>query len=134
MGVALTSCTVPAAGKPTFEIGEPRLDREEIAASESATVTVEVTNTGDRAGDEVVQLYLRDVHSSVTRPVKELKGFERVTLEPGETRAVSVTVGPEQLRFYDRVMRRVVEPGEFELMVGTSSVDLQSMTLTVTGE
>ena len=115
----------------TFTIGEPRLDRDTIAAAESATVTVRVTNTGDRAGDEVVQLYVRDVLSSVTRPVKELKGFRRVTLEPGQARDVAFSVGPEQLRMFDRSMRRVVEPGEFELMVGSSSVDVQSITLTV---
>ncbi len=116
----------------TFELSQPKLDRAEIAAGESATVSIQVENTGPRAGDEVVQLYLRDLVSSVTRPVKELKGFERVTLAPGETRTVAFPVGPEQLRFFDRSMRRVVEPGDFELMTGTSSVDLQSVTLTVT--
>ena len=69
--------------------------------------------------------------SSVTRPVKELKGFERISLEPGRRTTVSFTVGPEQLRFYNRAMERVVEPGEFQLMVGGSSVDLESVSLTV---
>ena len=77
---------------------------------------------------------MRDVVSSVTRPVKELKGFERVHLSPGESREVVFQVGAEQLRFYDREMRRVVEPGDFELMVGSSSEDLKSVTLTVSGE
>jgi beta-glucosidase len=115
----------------TFALSEPRLDRSEIGPGESATVSVDVTNTGERAGDEVVQLYVRDATSSVTRPVKELKGFERLTLEPGERRAVSFSVGPRELRFYDRSMERVVEPGEFEIMVGTSSADVRSIPLTV---
>jgi beta-glucosidase len=115
----------------TFAYENLRLDRAEIGMGGTATVTVDVVNTGDRAGDEVVQLYIRDVVSSVTRPVKELKDFERVTLEPGERATVSFSVGPEQLRFFNRAMERVVEPGEFTLMVGGSSVDLESITLTV---
>ena len=108
-----------------------RLDRVEIGPADSAVLSVEVVNTGERAGDEVVQLYVRDLHSSVTRPIKELKGFQRVTLEAGERQTVSFTVGPEQLRYFNRAMERVVEPGGFELMVGTDSVDLEKLTLTV---
>jgi beta-glucosidase len=118
----------------SFELENLELDRSEMGPSDTATLSLEIVNMGERAGDEVVQLYLRDVVSSVTRPVKELKGFERVTLEPGERRTVRFEVGPEELRFFDRAMKRVVEPGDFELMVGTSSVDLQSITLTVTAE
>ncbi len=117
----------------TFELENLSLDRAEIGVGDTATVSVDVVNTGERAGDEVVQLYIRDVVSSVTRPVKELKGFARVSLAPGERAKVLLPVGPEQLRFYDRAMERVVEPGEFELMVGTDSVDLQTVTLSVTG-
>lgn len=112
----------------------PALAPAEIRPDATASVSVEVVNTGERAGDEVVQLYVRDVVSSVTRPVKELVGFERVTLAPGERRTVTFDVGPAQLRFYDRAMRRVVEPGDFEILVGTSSADLQSITLTVVPE
>ncbi len=115
-----------------FELENPRLDRTEIGPGESAVLSVDVVNTGRRAGDEVVQLYIRDLHSSVTRPVRELKGFERVELMPGERRTVSFTVGPEQLRLFDRAMERVVEPGGFALMVGTDSVDVQTIELTVT--
>jgi beta-glucosidase len=115
----------------TFAYENLRLDTTEIGIDDTATVSVDVVNTGERAGDEVVQLYIRDVVSSVTRPVKELKAFERVSLEPGERKAVSFSVGPEQLRFYNRAMERVVEPGEFALMVGGNSVDLESITLTV---
>jgi beta-glucosidase len=115
----------------TFAYENLALDRGEIGPADTATVSVDVVNTGERAGDEVVQLYIRDVVSSVTRPVKELKGFERITLEPGERRRVTFSVGPDQLRFYNRAMERVVEPGEFQLMVGGNSVDLESITLTV---
>jgi beta-glucosidase len=115
----------------TFAFGEPRLSSATIAPDGSTSVEVAVTNTGSRAGDEVVQLYLRDLVSSVTRPVKELVGFERLHLAPGESRTVRFEVGGAQLAFFDRQMRRVVEPGEFELMVGTDSVDLRRVTLTV---
>jgi beta-glucosidase len=99
-----------------------------------AEVTVEVTNTGARAGDEVVQLYIRDKVSSVTRPVKELRGFERVTLAPGERKTVRFRLGPEALRLTDESMARVVEPGVFEVMVGTSSAGLPApLTLEVRG-
>ena len=93
-----------------------------------------MTNTGSRNGSEVVQLYIRDLVSSVTRPVKELKGFQKVTLQPGETQTVSFDITPESLAFYDIDYKYVVEPGEFEVMVGTSSRDndLQKLKLTVT--
>jgi beta-glucosidase len=93
-----------------------------------------VTNTGPRRGDEVVQLYIRDLVSSVTRPVKELKGFRRLTLEPGETTTVSFDVTPDSLAFYDIDMVFRVEPGDFRMMVGSSSrdEDLQSVILRVT--
>jgi beta-glucosidase len=90
-----------------------------------------VTNVGNRQGDEVVQLYVRDEVSSVTRPVKELKGFERVAIKLGETRTVTFNIGAEDLRFYNREMRRVVEPGTFKIMIGPNSVDLASITLTL---
>jgi beta-glucosidase len=92
-----------------------------------------VTNTGSRAGTEVVQMYIRDLVSSVTRPVKELKGFHKVNLEPGETRTVDLDITPDSLAFYDVNMKYVVEPGDFEIMVGTSSrdSDLQKVTLRV---
>ena len=94
---------------------------------------MEVTNTGTRQGDEVVQMYIRDCFSSVTRPVKELKGFQRVSLQPGETRTVALEITPDLLAFYDLNMNYIVEPGEFEIMVGNSSrdEDLQKVVLTV---
>jgi beta-glucosidase len=116
-----------------FAFGKPRLKKSGIGKTESTTVRVDVTNTGSKAGDEVVQMYIRDKVSSVTRPVKELKGFQRVTLAPGETKTVSLEIAPEHLAFYDIDMNYVVEPGEFEILVGNSSrdQDLQRVLLRV---
>ena len=86
---------------------------------------------GQRGGDEVVQLYIRDEVSSITRPVKELRGFRRITLDPGKTQTVEFTLGPEELSFLNRDMRRVVEPGTFKIMIGGNSVDLIETTLNV---
>ncbi len=117
----------------TFRYSNLRLERAGIAAGETARVLIDVTNTGAVRGDEVVQLYIRDVVSSVTRPVKELKGFQRISLAPGETRTVTFDVTPEHLAFYDIDMVYRVEPGEFRLMVGSSSrdEDLQTVMLRV---
>ena len=116
----------------TFSLSAPRLDAISIGTGGSTGVSVDVRNTGRRTGDEVVQLYIRDKVSSVTRPIKELKGFERVTLKPGEVRTVTFTISPESLQMWNDQMHRVVEPGEFDIMTGNSSVALQSTTLTVT--
>jgi len=117
----------------TFKFGEPRLDKAVIRKNESTTVRVEVTNAGKVQGDEVVQMYIRDKVSSVTRPVKELKGFGRITLEAGHTATVTFDITPESLAFYNIDMKYVVEPGEFEIMVGNSSrdQDLQKVLLRV---
>jgi beta-glucosidase len=117
----------------TFAYESLRLDSDVIAPDGAARVSVDVVNTGRRAGDEVVQLYIRDLVSSVTRPVKELKGFQRITLEPGERRTVVFDVTPEHLAFFDINMEWRVEPGEFRLMVGSSSrdEDLQAVMLRV---
>jgi beta-glucosidase len=116
----------------TFEISPPHLSAARIKADQSVTVSVEVRNTGKVAGDEVVQLYLRDLVSSVTRPVKELKGFRRVTLAPGESTTVQFTLDREAFALWNQQMQRVVEPGAFEIMVGPNSVDLKTTTLEVT--
>jgi beta-glucosidase len=108
----------------TFAFDNLRLSSTQARAGETIDISVDVTNTGQRAGDEVAQLYIHDVLSSVTRPVKELKGFQRVSLQPGETRTVTFHLGVNQLAFYDREMAFVVEPGTIEVMVGSSSVDL----------
>lgn len=115
-----------------FDIGEPRLSSAAIKANGSVDVSVAVQNVGQRAGDEVVQLYVRDKVSSVTRPLKELKGFERVSLRPGEAKTVTFKITPEALRLWSADMKRVVEPGEFDIMAGGNSVDLKKATLTVT--
>jgi beta-glucosidase len=104
----------------TFKVENLKLSSAKIGPSGKASVTVDVVNTGQRKGDEVVQLYLHDQVSSVTRPVKELRGFERVTLAPGERKTVTFSIGPEALRLTDVSMNRVVEPGLFDIMVGTS--------------
>jgi beta-glucosidase len=116
-----------------FVFSKVRLKHKIISRSVSTQVRVDVTNTGKRAGTEIVQLYVRDLVSSVTRPVKELKGFQKVALQPGETKTVAIDITPAELAFYDLNMKYTVEPGEFEIMVGSSSrdADLQRVTLTV---
>ena len=114
-----------------FKITNLKLSAVQMGRTGSLTVTAEVQNVGKRSGDEVVQLYIRDVTSSVTRPVKELKGFQRVTLQPGETKRVEFSLGPEQLGSYDRSMRFGVEPGEFKVMVGPDSANLVQATFQV---
>jgi len=115
----------------TFALDNIRLEATSIRPDGATRVLAEVTNTGERAGTEVVQFYIRDRVSSVTRPVKELKGFERVLLEPGETKTVAFDVTPESLAFYDVNMNYLVEPGDFDLMVGTSSRDADLCTVTL---
>jgi len=108
----------------TFKISNLQLSAPRIRESDRLAVSIDVENTGRRAGDEVVQLYIRDVVASMTRPVKELKGFQRVTLQPGEKRRVEFTLTRDQLAFWNREMRFVVEPGEFRVMVGSNSQDV----------
>ena len=107
--------------------------KTKISRKDSTSVSVSVKNTGSRAGTETIQLYIRDLVSSVTRPVKELKGFQKVSLKPGESKTVTLEITPDSLSFYDINMDFVVEPGEFEIMVGNSSrdEDLQKVVLTV---
>ena len=107
----------------TYSYSDIWLDRTEIPADGTVKVSVEIRNIGNMAGDEIVQMYIRDRFSSVTRPVKELKDFARIHLEPGETRTVEFTVTPDKLMFLDKDLRPVVEPGEFIVMVGPSSDD-----------
>jgi beta-glucosidase len=116
----------------SFAFGVPMLSSASIEAGEGVTVRVPITNTGSYAGDEVVQVYLRDDISSVTRPVKELAGFQRVTLQPGETKQVDIVLPPRVFALWNREMERVTEPGTFTIMAGPSSEDLQSVTLEVT--
>jgi len=117
----------------TFEIKNVRLAKKSIRRNEATRVMADVTNTGKRAGTEVIQMYIRDLVSSVTRPIKELKGFKKVSLQPGETKTVTLDITPDSLAFYDINMKFVVEPGEFEITVGNSSrdSDLQKVVLQV---
>jgi beta-glucosidase len=117
----------------TFAIANMRLAKKRIKRGASTRVSADVTNTGARAGSETVQLYIRDLFSSATRPMKELKGFRRIVLNPGETRTVAFDITPELLAFYDARMKYTVEPGDFEIMVGNSSrdADLQKVILAV---
>jgi beta-glucosidase-like glycosyl hydrolase len=115
----------------TFALENLTLADATIGPAGRTTATVKVTNTGSRAGDEVVQLYVHDVVASVTRPVKQLRGFKRVSLKPGESTTVTLPIGPEALWLIDQHMQRRVEPGEFEILVGTSSETTLKATLTV---
>src|ERR1035437_4326986 len=117
----------------TFAIENVRLAKQKIRRDGRTQVLADVSNTGARAGSEVVQMYVRDRVSSATRPIKELKAFRKILLQPGETKSVAFDITPEQLAFYDIHMNYVVEPGEFEIMVGSSSrdSDLQKVTLSV---
>ncbi len=115
----------------SFDMSAPRLVQPTIGVGDAAQVQVDVTNTGAVAGDETVQIYVRDDHASVTRPVLELAAFERVTLAPGETRTVTLDLPARALSVWNVDMQRVVEPGTFTIHAGPNSVDLQSATLTV---
>ncbi|MEO0530088.1 MAG: glycoside hydrolase family 3 N-terminal domain-containing protein [Planctomycetota bacterium] len=115
-----------------FELGEPELDASAIARGESTRLSLRVTNTGELTGTEVVQVYIRDVVSSVTRPIRELKGFARVTLEAGESEEVVIEITPDQLAFWNIDKEFVVEPGDFDLYVGFDSRADVSVRLTVT--
>jgi len=115
----------------TFKYDNLQVTPDTIGPEGMAHVSVTVTNTSKVRGDEVVQLYIRDEISSVTRPVKELRGFRRISLEPGQTKTVEFALGFDELSFLNRDMHRVVEPGTFKIMVGGNSVDLIDTTLTV---
>ena len=111
----------------TFVYSGLKLSRSKIKTDGTVTVSVEITNTGRRAGDEVAQLYVHALASSVVRPVKELRGFQRLTLRPGEKRTVSFTLPAAKLAFWDEKTHAfLVEPGAFELMVGASSADIRA--------
>lgn len=110
-----------------FDYSDLRLNTSELDPNGEITATIQVTNTGKVKGREVVQLYIRDLVGSITRPVKELKGFEKIELEPGETRTIRFRVTPDMLKFYDYDLNYVAEPGEFELMIGGNSRDVKSV-------
>ena len=100
-------------------------------AEGSVIVSIDITNTGKLAGDEIAQLYIRDKVSSVTRPIKELRGFERISLKPGQTKSVSFTIDKSTLAFWDVNKNFIVEPGYFDIMIGGSSEDVNHIELLV---
>ena len=114
-----------------FKYSDLRVSSNKISSSEDLLVSVDVENVGNKEGDEIVQLYIHDVVASVTRPVKELKGFRRISLDPDEKKRVEFILKPENLGFYDQNMEYVVEPGRFKIMVGGNSVDLMRTTFEV---
>ncbi len=107
----------------TFEYSNLQLDKKQLSIPGSLTITADIKNTGRRLGEEVDQLYIRDLVGSVTRPVKELKGFEKISLAPGQTKKVSFVLTTDDLKFYDINMNFVVEPGDFHLWVGPGSAE-----------
>ena len=109
----------------TFEYSDLNLTKNNIAANDSTTLTCKVTNTGKVAGDEVVQLYVHDEFASVARPVTELKGFQRIHLQPGQSQTVSFVINPEMLSMLDLNLKKVVEPGDFRMMIGASCKDIR---------
>jgi beta-xylosidase len=115
----------------TFAYSNLKVSPEKIRPTDNAKVSVTVTNSGKRPGDEIVQLYIRDLVSSVTRPIMELKDFKRISLAPGESKAVEFVITPDKLSFLDLNMKSVVEPGWFDIMVGTSSVKYETVKLQV---
>jgi beta-glucosidase len=119
----------------SFEYGDLRLSSTDPGPTDTLSISFQVRNTGARPGEEVAQLYLRDRAASVTRPVKELKGFKRVALDPGCCCRISFQLGLTQLAFYDDEMRLVIEPGEVLVMVGASSADIRlEQSIRITGE
>jgi len=109
----------------TFSYGDIALSKNQIKPTDKITASVNVTNTGTREGKEVVQLYIRDMVGSVTRPVKELKGFQKISLQPGESKTVSFTISVNDLKFYNSDLKFVAEPGDFKLMIGGNSKDVK---------
>ena len=115
----------------TFRFSDITLNRSSIGMDNELVASVTVTNTGDRAGSEVVQLYIRDLVGSVTRPVKELKGFEKIYLQPNESRTVRFTIAPEMLKFYNADLKFVAEPGDFDVMIGPDSRNMKTARFTL---
>jgi beta-glucosidase len=110
----------------TYSYSDIIISSKSLRGNQKLTASVNVTNTGNRGGKETVQLYIRDVAGSITRPVKELKGFQKVELKPGETKKVSFNITPQDLKFYNYDLKYDWEPGEFQIMIGTNSSDVKT--------
>ena len=115
----------------TYEYGKLSLSASSMGKDGKVTASLKVTNTGNRAGDEVVQLYIHDIAASIIRPVKELKGFKRVHLEAGDSKTVEFERSEPMLKFYNADLQFASEPGDFEVMVGPNSSDVQTVKLTL---
>jgi len=115
----------------SFSYGDIRLDADQMAQNGKIKATVTIKNTGSRDGDEIAQLYISDCVASISRPVKELKGFQRIHLAAGESKDVTFDVTPELLKYYDSNLNYVLDPGEFLLMIGPNSRDAKQVTFTV---
>lgn len=115
----------------TFEYSPVTLSAAEMNADDTVTASVTVTNTGSRDGEEVVQLYVNDIYSTSSRPVMELKGFQKVNLKAGESKKIDFNIGREQLEYYNHDLQQVVEPGDFEIMIGHDSQDVNKANLKV---
>lgn len=109
----------------TFNYSDIQLSNSTLKAGEKITASVTITNTGSRDGVEIAQLYIRDMVGSVTRPIKELKGFQRITLKAGESKTIHFTIGVDDLKFYNSELKYVAEPGNFKLFIGTNSRDVK---------
>jgi beta-glucosidase len=116
----------------TFAYGDPKTDKTTYKKNEKITVKITVTNTGSRDGEEVVQLYIHDKVGSVTRPVKELKGFQKIMLKAGESKELTFTVTDEELSFFRKDMTFGSEPGEYDIMIGTNSQEVKTTTINYT--
>jgi beta-glucosidase len=115
-----------------FDYKNIAIDKKQMQENDTALVHFQLTNSGDRDGDEVVQLYIHDELASMSRPVIELKGFQRVSLKKGETKTITFSISKELLEMYDLNMKKVVEPGNFRIMIGASSRDIRlKETLTI---
>ena len=114
-----------------FVYGDLQLSSETLPKNGNLTASVTVTNKGNHDGYETVQIYLRDIYAEVARPVKELKGFQKIFLEPGQSEIVKFKIAPEMLRYYNYDLQLVAEPGEFEVMIGTNSRDVKSARFTL---
>jgi beta-glucosidase len=115
----------------SFDYGDIKLSAPEIAMNGKVTASITIKNSGPRDGKEIVQLYIRDIYSTSTRPVKELKAFRKISLKAGESREVTFDLTTEDLKYYNHDLDYVCEPGDFEIMIGPNSRDVKSVKLTL---
>ena len=115
----------------TFSYGDIQLSKTSISSPEKLTVTLNVSNSGNFDGEETVQLYIRDMVGSITRPLKELKGFQKVFLKKGESKPVTFTLSVDDLKFYDANLKWIYEPGDFKVFVGGNSQDVKEASFKV---